>query len=98
MKEDNEGDRFAYGYDAGNIIDGVVKWDSVSGRYGIVDEDDVWFFPDSVLETLRDKKVRFTLISFEAIEDLEKMMKASGTKVEVVVPQSLVKDIDESSN
>lgn len=73
MKFDNERDRYSYGMDMGTIVDGVVK--NVDGNYIIVDEDDVACNPQAVLSTLEGKKVRFTVIAFETMENLEKLLK-----------------------
>jgi len=74
MDYDNDRDRTTYGYDAGNIIDGEVQQDPKTGEYVLVDEDKVAFSMQELLKTLMGKKVRITCISFEAIEEIEKMM------------------------
>jgi hypothetical protein len=75
--EDNERDRFDYGYDAGTIVDGEVKLDAGTGQYVLVDDDGKVFNPQRVLETLVGKKVRMTMVSFEAMENMEHMYAAA---------------------
>lgn len=70
-------DRFSYGYDAGNIIDGVVQKDPETGDFVLVDDDGEKFNPRRALETLVGKKVRLTMISFDALEDMSKMYEAA---------------------
>ncbi len=77
MKYDSERERHQYGYDAGNIIDGDVVYDEERKEYVVVDDDGLAFSTQDLLKTLVGKKVRLTCISFEAIEDLEKMLIAS---------------------
>lgn len=74
MDFDNDRDRNAYGYDAGTIVEGTVKWSDALGRYVIVDDEDIGFDPNAVLQKLDGMKVRFTLVSFEAIENIEKLL------------------------
>lgn len=69
-------DRFMHGYDAGNLIDGVVKKDAATGRYVIVDDDGA-VDPHLLLESLEGKRVRLTLISFEAMENMGKLYEAA---------------------
>ena len=71
---DNDRDRFAHGYDAGTIVDGEVRQDPNTGEYVLVDEDGVAFSPQALLKSLAGKRVRFTCISFEAMENIEKIM------------------------
>jgi hypothetical protein len=71
---DNDRDRYTYGYDAGTIVDGVVSIDPSSNRFVLIDEDGEVFDPDSVLRTLIGKKVRMTMISFESMETLERLV------------------------
>jgi predicted DNA-binding antitoxin AbrB/MazE fold protein len=73
MKYDNERDRNLYGYDAGQIVDGVVTWDSDQERFILVDEDGIGFDPMSVLKLLEGKKIRMTIISQESMEKMSKM-------------------------
>jgi len=77
MDFDNERDRNAYGYDAGTIVEGEVRWSDSLNRYVIVDDEDVGFDPNAVLQKLDGMKVRFTLVSFEAIENVEKLLAAA---------------------
>lgn len=73
---DNNRDRFSYGYDAGVIVDGEVKRDD-AGKIILVDDDGEIFCPDEALGTLIGKKARMTIISFEAIENMERMYAAA---------------------
>jgi hypothetical protein len=75
-------DRYSYGYDAGNIVDGVVCRDPETKICIIVDEDGEEFNPQTVLETLVGKKVRMTMISFEALENMEKIYEAAVGKAD----------------
>lgn len=77
MKEDNDRDRFHYGYDAGVIVDGTVKFDPEKG-YILVDEEGVIFSPQEILRSLEGKQVRITLVSFEALQKMEEMMSSQG--------------------
>jgi hypothetical protein len=74
MKYDNSRDRAQYGYDAGNIVDGDVIYDESKKEYVVVDDDGLGFSTQELLKSLLGKKVRITCISFEAIEQIEKMM------------------------
>jgi hypothetical protein len=74
MDYDNSRDRKQYGYDAGNIVDGVVTSDPSTGELVLVDEDGIAFSSQSVLRELLGKKVRMTIVSFESIEELEKLL------------------------
>ena len=74
MKYDNDRDRAQYGYDAGNIIDGDVVLDPERNEHVIVDDEGVAFSVQDLLKSLVGKKIRLTCISFEAIENIEKMM------------------------
>jgi hypothetical protein len=71
---DNERDRYAYGYDAGTIVDGVVHLDLSTNKFVLIDDDGEVFDPNAVLQTLMGKKVRITMISFESMEALEKLL------------------------
>lgn len=77
LKYDNERDRNAHGYDAGNIVDGTVTLDPEKGEYVLLDDDGVAFSTQSFLAGQVGKKVRLTCISFEAMETIEKMIEAS---------------------
>lgn len=70
-------DRFVYGFDAGNIIDGTVQKDPETGDFILIDEEGVKFNPQAALKTLDGKKIRMTMISFEALDDMEEMYKAA---------------------
>ena len=74
MQYDNDRDRYSYGYDAGTIIDGNVIYDADRKEYVIVDDDGVAFSTQDLLKSLHDQKVRLTCISFESIENIEKML------------------------
>lgn len=74
MDFDNSRDRNSYGYDAGNIVDGVVSKDTTRNEYVLIDEDGVGFSSQEVLKGLEGKKVRLTIISFESIEAMEKLL------------------------
>jgi len=79
MDYDNSRDRKQYGYDAGNIVDGVVTTDPSTGELVLVDEDGIAFSSQSVLRELLGKKVRMTIVSFESIEELEKLLARHGS-------------------
>ena len=74
MQFDNERDRNTYGYDAGTIVEGIVTWSESLNRYIIIDEENIGFDPNAVLQKLDGMKIRITIISFEAIENIEKML------------------------
>lgn len=78
MKYDNERDQNSYGYDAGHIIDGEVKYDPDLKEYVITDEDGVSFSSQELFKKLLGKKIRFTCISFESIAEIEKMLVKTG--------------------
>jgi len=84
-KYDNERDRYAHGFDAGNIVDGEVVLDEATGRFVLVDEDGVGFDPQVVLQRLVGKKVRMTIVSFESLIELEDMYEASQQAGPVLV-------------
>ncbi|KKL98945.1 hypothetical protein LCGC14_1819350 [marine sediment metagenome] len=75
-KFDNERDRHAYGYDAGQIIDGEVRKDLDTGHYILVDEDGVGFDPQVALESLAGQTVRLTLISHRSLQRATELMDA----------------------
>jgi hypothetical protein len=79
MKYDNERDRLQYGYDAGNIVDGVVQYDPETKEYVIVDEAGVGFSTQALLKELETKKIRFTCVSFESIENIQKLLASTKT-------------------
>ena len=74
MDFDNERDRFTHGYDAGQIVDGIVTWDPDKGRYILVDEDGVGYDSQEVLKSLDGQKVRVTVISLASMEEIQKML------------------------
>lgn len=73
-KYDNERDRNIYGYDAGTIVDGSVVYDGEKKEFILVDEDGLAFSSQQLLSSLVGKRVRFTCVSFESMEVLEKLM------------------------
>lgn len=74
---DNDGDRYENGFDAGVLRDGTVTLDGKTGRYVLVDDDGKGFDFHVALSSLLGQKVRVTLISFESLQTIEEMMKAS---------------------
>jgi hypothetical protein len=84
MSEDNDRDRFQHGYDAGVIVDGEVVFDEEKGRYVLMDEDGDTFDPFDALKSLNGKKVRMTMISFEAMMKMQEMYEA--TQGNIIVP------------
>lgn len=77
IEYDNERDRHSYGFDVGNIVDGVVTKDEETGRYVIVDEDGIGFDVLLALKSLVGEKVRVTMISFKSMIDLGDIYDAS---------------------
>jgi predicted PilT family ATPase len=73
----NEHDRFAYGFDAGVIVDGVVQVNVKTGRIELIDDDGEVFCPEEALASLLGKKTRLTIVSFEALADMAKMYEAA---------------------
>lgn len=61
-------------FDAGEIIDGEVVFDTKLNEYVIKDEDDNVISTQALLQKLCGKEVRFTLISFESIAVIEGML------------------------
>ena len=80
MRYDNDRDRNAHGYDAGAIVDGTVVYDDERKEFVLVDDEGVAFSSQEVLKTLVGKQVRLTCVSFEAIENLEKLVALSESK------------------
>lgn len=80
QKYDNTRDRFQYGYDAGQIIDGVVTFDSSLNRFVIIDEDGVAFDIQAALQSLSGKKIRLTMVNFDAMEEMEKLLATSASQ------------------
>ena len=68
------------GYDAGHILDGKVVLDPVRGEYVLRDDEGQAFSTQDLLKSLAGKKVRLTCVSFEAMQDLEKMLEAVTLK------------------
>lgn len=80
MQEDNERDRFIHGYDAGIIIDGEVRINE-HGNFLIVDDEGIATNVDAVMSSLVGKQVRFTVISLEAMNEMQNLLDSSGTKI-----------------
>lgn len=74
MNYDNDRNRRQYGYDGGNIIDGVVTLDPQTNEYVLVDDEGVAFSSQEVLKGLAGKQVRLTCISFESIEVIQNLL------------------------
>lgn len=85
IRYDNERDRLAHGFDAGTIVDGTVVFDESRGRFVLVDEDGIGFDPQAALEALKGKKVRMTMVSFEALIELEDMLQVAQGAAPVLV-------------
>jgi hypothetical protein len=85
MEIDNERDRYAYGYDAGLIVDGVVIFNDELKRHVLVDDEGVMFDVQASLSSMVGKTVRVTLIPFESMQKLADMVKNSN-KTSVIVP------------
>jgi hypothetical protein len=80
MKYDNERDRFANGFDAGTIVDGEVQQDPETKEFVLVDDEGVAFSSQSLFKLLTGKRVRFSCVAFDAMENIEKMMVQAQTK------------------
>lgn len=78
MKYDNERDRLKHGFDAGSIVDGEVRLDPDRNEYVIVDDEGIAFSVQELFKLLENKKIRFTCITFESIETIQRMMAASN--------------------
>ena len=76
LRFDNERDRHAHGYDAGQIIDGEVRKDPDTGHYVLVDEDGIGFDPQVALESLAGQTIRLTMISHRSLQRAEALMSA----------------------
>ena len=72
MEFDNDRDRYKHGMDIGTIVEGIVR--EQNGKFIIIDEDNIAFDPQAVLSSLVDKKIRLTMVSFETMENLEKLL------------------------
>lgn len=73
---DNERDRYAHGYDAGLIVDGTVSEDD--GHLILLDEDGIAFDPVRVLQDLKGKQIRMTIVTFDTIQKMEDMLRRSN--------------------
>lgn len=76
---DNVRDQFTYGYDRGQILDGVVSLDPDTGEYVVVDSDGVAFSSQAFFKTIEGKQVRFTCATYETISTIEQLMKSAQT-------------------
>lgn len=76
---DNNRSHDLHGFDAGRIVDGTVVYHDVLNRYVIVDDDGIGFDIQPVFKELTGKKVRLTLISFESMDEIEKILKSLQT-------------------
>jgi len=76
---DNERDRHAHGIDVGAIVDGVVT--EYEGRFILVDDEGIAFDPQAVLLDLVGKKIRMTMVSFESLENIERLVKEANSKI-----------------
>lgn len=74
MQYDNDRERTKYGYDAGQIVDGIVTWDPEKSRYVIVDEDGVGYDVQEEMKRLVGQRIRQTVISFSSMEEIHKLM------------------------
>ena len=68
--------------DTGLIIDGVVKYDVVHNEYIVMGDEGEVFSLQETLMPLVGKKVRVTCVTFETIQNLEKLLSGSGIKIE----------------
>lgn len=80
MEYDNTRDRFSHGFDAGLIVDGEVQQDPDTGEFVVVDEDGKGFSSQSLLKLLLGKRVRLTCISFDAMEDAQRILEAAQAR------------------
>jgi sensor c-di-GMP phosphodiesterase-like protein len=74
MHYDNERDRHEYGYDAGQIVDGVVTLDPNTGHFVLMDDEGIGYDSQAVLQKLKGQKIRITIISIKSMEEMQKMM------------------------
>ena len=86
MSDDNERDRFVNGFDAGVIVDGEIVYDDMTKRYVIMDDEGVVFDPQEAMKSLNGKKMRMTMVSFDAMIEMEEMMnKAEENKLKASI-------------
>jgi hypothetical protein len=76
---DNERDRHTHGMDVGTIVDGVVT--EHEGRLILVDDEGIAFDPQVVLSSLVGKKIRMTMVSFESLENIERLVKEANSSI-----------------
>jgi len=77
MAHENE---LKYGFDAGTIIDGVIRYDDLTKSYFIEDTDGDKFFPNEAFKSLTGEKVRFTLISFKSMDNMKDLYEKAVRK------------------
>lgn len=70
MEIDNTQDRYAYGYDAGQIVEGVILYDDESKTHVIVNSNGIGYSTEQVLSTLVGQKVRLNLVMMEIVHGL----------------------------
>lgn len=68
---------FSDGIDLGLIIEGDVVYDDNKDEYVLLDDEGVAFSTQKLFESLKGKKIRFTCVSFEAIQVLEGLVNGS---------------------
>ena len=78
-KFDNKRDSHTHGFDIGTIVDGVVT--EYDGKYILVDDDGVAFDPQVALSDLVGKKIRITMIGFESLENIERLVREANSKI-----------------
>lgn len=66
------------GLSAGIILDGIVLLDKGTGEYVILDEDGEAYSIQSILASMVGKRIRFTTVTFETLETLERMLSAKN--------------------
>jgi hypothetical protein len=75
--------------DTGYLVEGIVELEPMTGRLVISTRDVhghvVQFDPHWALERYKGKEVRFTMISFEAIDHMAKLVEEGNLKVEDAV-------------
>jgi len=80
MKYDNDRNRFTYGYDAGQVVEGEIQQDPDTKEFVLVDDEGIAFSTQEFMKTLVGKKVRFTCATFETLENIEKMIAKANTQ------------------